>query len=189
LSAAARARAVPSIQPLLGAFPLGQGPTSDPNFDFITSTGAGILNEDSGDIRFDYNISDRFRVYARYFRDQGSLSQIQNSTGSLFVQSAAPQNGVLSFSQVWAPMIVNEMKFGFNGQKTRVSAVPGPSPDANINGVTVQLNGSVALGGIAGQTGSTGIATPSGLIRLSSSFKEEARHTPAALFLISTTLI
>lgn len=170
LSAAARARAVPSIKPLLNAFPLGQGPTADPNFDVVTSPGAGILNEDSGDIRFDYNINDRFRVYARYFRDQGNSSQVQNSTGSLFVQTAVPQNGVLSFSQVWTPSVVNETKFGFNGQKTRVSAVPGLSPDASIDGVAIQLNGSVALGGIAGQTGSTGIATPSGLIRLSSSF-------------------
>ncbi len=170
LSAAARLRAVPSIQPLLGAFPLGQGPTADPNFDLLTTTGQGILNEDSGSIRFDYNISDRFRIYARYFRDQGNSSQTQNSTGSLFTQTAVPQNGVISFNQVWSPTILNETKFGFNGAKTRVDGVPGPSPNADLNGVTLQLNGSVALGGIAGQTGSTGIATPSGLIRLSSSF-------------------
>ncbi|HEY1213756.1 MAG TPA: TonB-dependent receptor, partial [Bryobacteraceae bacterium] len=98
LSAAARARAVPSIQPLLGAFPIGQAPTADPNFDVITTTGAGILNEDSGSIRFDYNISDRFRIYARYFRDQGDASQVQNSTGSIYAQTAVPQNGVLSFN-------------------------------------------------------------------------------------------
>lgn len=84
LSAAARARALPSIQPLLGAFPIGQGPTADPNFDVVTTTGAGILNEDSGSIRLDYNINDRFRIYARYFRDQGSSSQVQNSTGSIY---------------------------------------------------------------------------------------------------------
>ena len=36
--------------------------------------------------------------------------------------------------------------------------------------MTINLSGSVALGGIAGQTGSAGLAIPSGLIRLSSSF-------------------
>src|SRR5262249_28101293 len=57
-----------------------------------------------------------------------------------------------------------------NGSKTRVSGVPGPSPNANLNGVTLNLSGSVALGGIAGQSGAAGIAIPTGLIRLSSSF-------------------
>ena len=35
LSAAARARAVPAIQPLLGAFPVGQTPSSDPLLDIV----------------------------------------------------------------------------------------------------------------------------------------------------------
>ena len=36
--------------------------------------------------------------------------------------------------------------------------------------MTLNLSGSVALGGIAGQAGSAGLAIPTGLIRLSSSF-------------------
>ena len=40
----------------------------------------------------------------------------------------------------------------------------------DLTGVTINLTGSVALGGIAGQTGNATTASPSGLIRLSSSF-------------------
>lgn len=170
LSAFARSKAVPSIQPLLAAFPIGQFATSDPNLDVVTVTGPGYVDENSGGIRFDYNVSDRFRLYARYFRDQGQASQTQNSTLSQYQTTSVPQNGVLSLNQIWTPALLNETKIGFNGSKTRVAGVPGPSPNANINGVTLNLTGSVALGGIAGQVGNAALAQPSGLIRLASAF-------------------
>ncbi len=171
LSDAARARAVASIRPLLGAFPKGNaGPTANPDFDLINVPGASALNEIYGGIRFDYNLNSKVRMYARYFRDQGDSSAVQNSTGSIYQTTAVPQNGVFNVTQTLSPTMINEAKFGFNDYKTRVAGIPGASPDANINGVTVNLTGSVALAGIAGQGGSAGIATPSGLIRLSSSF-------------------
>ena len=57
-----------------------------------------------------------------------------------------------------------------NSVKERVAGRPGPSPGVDLTGVTLNLTASVALGGIAGQTGNAATATPSGLIRLSSSF-------------------
>ncbi len=170
LSAAARAKAVPSIQPLLAAFPIGQIPTSDPNLDIVRVNAPGYVDEDSGGLRLDYNLTDKYRLYARYFRDQGRASQTQNSTLSQYQTTAVPQNAVLSLNQVFSPTLLNETKVGFNGAKTRVAGVPGPSPNANINGVTINLTGSVALGGIGGQVGSAAIAQPTGLIRLASAF-------------------
>lgn len=170
LSAVARSQAVPNIQPLLSAFPVGQTPTSNRLLDLITVNGPGLINEDYGGIRFDYNLSDRYRLSVRYFRDQGLSSQTQNSTLSKYNQIVVPQNGVITFSQVLSPSILNETKFGVNAVKERVAGVPGPSPGVNLDGVTLNLTGSVALAGIAGQTGSAAIATPTGLIRLSSSF-------------------
>ncbi|HWB87206.1 MAG TPA: TonB-dependent receptor [Bryobacteraceae bacterium] len=170
LSAAARAKAVPSIQPLLAAFPVGQTPSSDSNLDIVNVNAPATLSENSGGARLDYNINDKLRLFVRYFRDQGQSSQTQNSTGSIYATSIVPQNAVVSLNQVFTPAMINETKFGFNGAKTRVQGIPGPSPNADINGVTINLSGSVALGGIAGQTGSAGVAIPSGLIRLSSSF-------------------
>jgi hypothetical protein len=128
------------------------------------------VGENAGGIRFDYNLSSKLRFYARYFRDQGDSMQTQNSTGSLYATAIVPQNAVANLTQLWTPTIINETKFGFNGAKTRVAGIPGPSPDANINGITLNLSGSVALAGIAGQSGSAGLAIPTGLIRLSSSF-------------------
>jgi len=62
LSAAARAKAVPSIQPLLAAFPVGQFATSNPLLDAVTVLGPGLVNENSEGIRLEYNWSDRFHT-------------------------------------------------------------------------------------------------------------------------------
>jgi hypothetical protein len=169
-SALARSKAVPSIQPLLGAFPSGGIPSSDPLLNIVTVNGPGLIDENSGGIRIDYNPGDKYRFYLRYFRDQGVSSQTQNSTLSRYNQTAVPQNAVLSSTQTLSASILNETKIGFNGVKERVSGVPGPSPNADLTGVTLNLSGSVALAGIAGQSGNAGIAVPTGLIRLSSAF-------------------
>src|SRR5207248_2120692 len=82
LSAAVRARPdcsgtvvanciAPSIRPLLGAFPVGQFATTDPLLDIVNISGPSQVNENSGGIRIDYNLSPKYRLYARYYRDQG----------------------------------------------------------------------------------------------------------------------
>ena len=170
LSPLARSMAVASIQPLLGAFPTGGIASSDPLLNIVNVNGPGFVDENSGGIRIDYNMSDKYRFYARYFRDQGISSQTQNSTLSKYNQTVVPQNGVINATQILTSSILNEAKLGFNDVKQRVNGVPGPSPNADLNGVTLNLSGSVALAGIAGQSGNAGIAVPTGLIRLSSNF-------------------
>ena len=86
-------------------FRLASIPTSDPNLDIVNVTGPGYINEDSGGIRLDYNLRSRFRLYARYFRDQGGASQTQNSTLSQYATTAVPQNAVLSLNQVYSPTL------------------------------------------------------------------------------------
>jgi hypothetical protein len=167
-SAAARARAVPAIQPLLAAFPIGQTPSASPDFDVVRVTGRSTVNENSGGIRFDYNFSDKYRLYARYFRDQGDFFAHQNSTLSAYTVTGVPQNGVVSLSQILSSNIINETKFGFNGNKTRINGIPPSVPGVDLNGVALNLTGSVALSGIAGQAGSAGIAIPTGLVRANS---------------------
>jgi hypothetical protein len=172
LSAAARNSSTlsPAIRPLLSAFPVGQFSTSNSLLDVVSVLGPGLVDEDYGGIRFDYNISDRYKLYVRYFRDQGNSSQTQNSTLSQYNQTVVPQNGVITLTQTLTPTILNETKFGVNSVKERVAGRPGPSPGVDLTGVTLNLTGGVALGGIAGQTGNAAIATPTGLIRLSSAF-------------------
>ncbi len=167
-SAAARARAVPAIRPLLAAFPIGQTPSASPDFDVVQATGRSNVNENSGGIRLDYNFSEKYRVFARYFRDQGDFFADQNSTRSAYRVTAVPQNAILNFQQILKPTVINEAKLGFNGSKTRINAIPPPVPGLDLTGVTINISGSVALSGIAGQAGSAGVAIPTGLVRANS---------------------
>lgn len=172
LSATGRASAVDAVKPLLAAFPIGQSHPAglDPNVDLLTVVAPNTISENSASLRLDYNINNRFHLYGRFFRDQGVSSQTQNSTLSKYNQTAVPQNGVISLTQVLTPRIFNETKVGINLIKERVTGVAGPSPNADISAISLNLSGGVALGGIAGQTGSAAVAQPTGLIRLSSSF-------------------
>ena len=167
-SATAWAQAVPAIKPLQGAFPKGQFASSSPLFDIAVVQGPGSVNEDSGNVRFDYLFSDKYRMFARYNRDQGYGLITQNSSLSYLTETAVPQNLVVAFNQMLSPSVVNETKFGFNGAKSRVNATAPQVPGVDLTGVTLSLSGTVALGGVAGLGGAAGISSPTGQLRLSS---------------------
>lgn len=151
-----------SIYPLLAAFPADPFP-SDPAFASrtVTTVGANKIQEDFGDIRFDYHINDRFGAYARYNIDQGSSTQIQDASLSQFGQVSVPQNGVLALTQVWTPHIFNETKFGYNGIKMRVQGIAGPSPNADISRARIAVAGLTNVGSLISLSSSfNGIGAP-----------------------------
>jgi hypothetical protein len=159
-----------ALFPLLGAFP------TDP-FSLAseqpTGGGAGVLqqnvtvvgknqiNEDFGAIRFDYKINNRFSAYARYNRDQGTSTQVQDASLSQFGQVSVPQNGVLALNQVWSSHIFNETKVGFNGVKMRVLGVAGPSPTADLTRSRIAIAGLTNVGSLISLSSSfNGVGAP-----------------------------
>jgi len=89
-------------------------------------TGAGLINNllyashtyingDQGDVKVDWNVSDKDRFFGRYSR-----SQIDNPTTNnvpIFYNSFATypvHNGVLDWVRTVSPSIVNEARFGIN---------------------------------------------------------------------------
>ena len=168
LSASARARAVPSIQPLLPAFPVGQRPSVNPDFDIISVLGPRSVDENAAGARLDFRPGTRHTIYVRYFRDQGETLQTQNSSLSAFQVTAVPQNAVVNWQLLVNPTAINELKVGYNGYKTRVNAIPPPVPGLDLTGITVNITGQTALAGIGGQAGAQGVVIPTGLVRASS---------------------
>ncbi|WP_260705266.1 TonB-dependent receptor [Edaphobacter flagellatus] len=127
----------------------------------VTTVGTNRINEDFGAIRFDYRINNRFSMYARYNRDQGTSSQIQDASLSQFGQVEVPQNGVLSFNQVWTPRIFNETKFGYNGIKMRVQGIAGPSPSADLSRARIAVAGLTNIGSLISLSSSfNGVGAP-----------------------------
>jgi hypothetical protein len=171
-SLAARARAVPSIAAVVNAFPVGQLATSNPDLDVARLGSATKIDENYGNIRLDYNLSDKYRLSLRYYRDQGvSDAPIEGTSvsGSRYLVTAVPQNALLNFTQVLSPTVINEFKFGFNGAKTRASGFAPPIPGIpDASAVSIDFTGNATIPGIAGQISSAGAARLGGLVRSNS---------------------
>ncbi|MBZ5636961.1 MAG: TonB-dependent receptor [Acidobacteriia bacterium] len=156
LSAFARSQAVPAIQPLLAAFPVGNaGPTSSPYFDRVQKTLASSVNENFGSARFDYHINDSNTVYVRFGREQGSSFTPNDVSGSGSSSPQTAQNGVADLTTIISPSMVNDLKFGINlykgGSLTQGVTLPG----LDLSNVLISIGG-------AAQSGATGIVTPRG---------------------------
>ncbi|MBM3811551.1 MAG: TonB-dependent receptor [Acidimicrobiia bacterium] len=174
-SASARARAVPSIAPLLNAYPKGLEATADPNLDLAFLNRSATVNEFYASMRLDCRLSEKYNLSARYFRDQGESFEPLGVTGNGQRFTAVPQNAMVGLQQILSPTILNETKVGLNAYKTRSFGVAPSIPGVDMGAVSVNLAGSVALPGIGGQGSSAGLATAGGLIRSSSAFNGRAQ--------------
>jgi hypothetical protein len=168
-SLSARARAVPSIQPLMAAFPVGQTRSSNADLDIAQRSFSTAVDEYYGSIRFDYNFSPKYSLTTRYFRDQGENWSPLDVSGAFQRVYANPQNGLISLRQIYSPNILNETKFGYNGSKTRINGIAPPLEGIDMSAISVGFTGTVAIPGIGGQGASAGASTPGGLIRANSS--------------------
>ena len=160
-----------AVYPVLGAYPV------DPNAlaselpttavpggvlqQTVTAVGSNQINENFGAIRFDYRINDRFSLYARYNRDQGVSSQVQDASLSQFAQVEVPQNGILALNQVWSARVFNETKFGYNGVKMRVQGIAGASPNADLSRTRIAIGGLTNVGALISLSSSfNGVGAP-----------------------------
>ncbi len=182
-SAAARARAVTSIKPLVDAYPLGTQATSNPDLDLAQIASDSSVTEHYGSVRLDYRFNDKYTLYARYFRDQGESTTPLSVTGSYQAITAVPQNGLLNFQQVLSSNVINETKLGYNGQKTRISGVAPTVNGIDLSLIAVDFSGSVAIPGIGGQGASAGAARLGGLVRSNST--QNGRGQPYTNYTLS----
>jgi hypothetical protein len=181
-SAAARARAVPSIAPLMAGYPAGT-PTSNPDLDLARFSGSDAMDEYFGSMRLDYRANDKLNVYFRYNRDQGYLQHPMDVSGSYSLVTAVPQNAVLGFQQILTPTVINETKIGYNAAKTRVSGYAPPIPGVDTSAFAVSFTGNVAIPGVGGQGASAGAAQLGNLVRSNST--QNGRGQPYTNYTLS----
>jgi hypothetical protein len=181
--AQARSRAVPSIRPLLNAFPLGDQTTDNPDLDLAHLNASSKMDEDYGSLRLDYRINDKFNLSARYFRDQGYSTTPLGVTGNSFQVSVVPQNAMVSLQHIVNPTAIHETKFGLNAYKTRAFGYAPPVPGVDMSAISVDFTGNVALAGIGGQGAAAGAARPGGLVRSNST--QNGRGQPYTNYSVS----
>jgi Carboxypeptidase regulatory-like domain len=117
---ASRAKAVPSIQPLLALWPVANGP------EILTSTGApsGIaeafsnpnqrIREDFGTARLDQNFTDRDSLAAVYTADDSEAHSPTNNPFTLVDLYLREQVVSLSETHIFSPSLLNKATFGFS---------------------------------------------------------------------------
>jgi len=172
-SAAAWARAVPAIAALQPGFlspnaVILPGKSSNPDFDIAQLQGTQEVREHALSARFDFKINPKWSSYVRVFHDQGTNNQPEGVTGRVIHISDNPSNAVFNLQALLSDSSTNEFKLGYNSAPTRID---GQAP--TVNGIdfgkfAINLSGSVANTGIAGQGASSGIGVPGGLVRANS---------------------
>ncbi|MCM3904035.1 MAG: hypothetical protein ND866_20225, partial [Pyrinomonadaceae bacterium] len=180
----------PAIVPFLPAFRdpsaaiISRG-TGTNLFDVAQLQGTSSVDEDAFAVRFDYRINPANSMYFRFFRDDGDNVQPEGVTGRRVVSSVSPQNGILALQTVLSPTVLNELKFGYNGAKTRVN---GQAPTVNgldLSAITLNISGNTANFNLPGQGTSAGTAVPGGLVRANSATNGRGQpYTPYTLSLI-----
>jgi hypothetical protein len=154
-------------------------------FDVAQLQGTSTVNEDAYAFRFDYHVNKTNSMYFRFFRDDGDNTQPEGVTGRRVVSAVTPQNGVIALQTILSPTVLNELKFGYNGAKTRVN---GQAPIVNgldLSAITLNISGNTANFNLPGQGTSAGTAVPGGLVRANSATNGRGQpYTPYTLSVI-----
>jgi hypothetical protein len=138
-------------------------------------------------LRLDYKLNAKNNMYFRFFRDNGKDDRPEGVSGRRVLISAQPQNGVFGFQTVFGSNKVNEFKLGYNGARTRIN---GQAPTVNgfdLSSAIINISGSVANTGIAGQGTTSGISIPGGLVRANSATNGRGQpYTPYSVSFIDS---
>jgi hypothetical protein len=167
----------------------------DPNAVIIsTGTGANLfdvaqlqanarVDEDAYALRFDYKLTSKHSLYARYFRDTGTNNQPEGVSGRRINFTAIPQNAVLGLQSFLSNTLLNEFKVGYNGAFTRTNGIAPVINGIDISKLAINISGNTANFAIAGQGTSAGTSNPGGLIRANSA--TNGRGQPYTVYSLS----
>ena len=98
-----------------------------------------------------------------------------------------PEKRRVQPARILSDRTTNEFKFGYNGAPTTLVGVAPTVNGIDFSGFILNLSGSVANTGIAGQGASSGITVPGGLIRANSAQNGRAQpYDPYSLSFIDS---
>ena len=184
----------PSVQPFIAAFRSPDavvipGASTSGAFDILTLQSLEKTDETAYAARFDYQVNQFNRLYFRYFRDDGKDLSPEGISGRVVTIVAVPQNAVASWQSIFGGQknFINELKVGYNGARTRINGSAPTVGGLDFSAITLNISGSVANTGIAGQGTSSGISIPGGLVRANSATNGRGQpYTPYTLGFIDS---
>lgn len=184
----------PLIQPFIAAFrssaaTVVQGGSAVAGFDILQVQDVEKTDEKAFALRLDYQINPLNKVYFRFFRDSGKDISPEGVSGRVVSIEAVPQNGVAGYQSLLKAdgSLINEFKVGYNGARTRINGSAPTVGGIDFSAITLNISGSVANTGIAGQGTSSGISIPGGLVRANSATNGRGQpYTPYSLGFIDS---
>jgi hypothetical protein len=191
-SSAAWARAVPAIAALRAGFTAAgavilPGASASPDFDIAQLQGLQDVKEHSFSGRVDFRLGANWGSYVRVFHDQGTSVQPEGVTGRNVRITDNPSNAVFALQGTLGGTTQNELKVGYNAAPTNIVGAAPVVNGIDFGGFALNLSGSVANTGIAGQGSSSGIAVPGGLVRANSATNGHAQpYDPYTVSLIDS---
>ncbi len=144
-----------------------EGKSTNPDFDIAQLQTPQEVTETAFSGRFDFRVSTKWSSYVRVFHDQGRSDAPDSVSGRIVHTEANPSNAVINLQGIVSERTTNEFKFGVNAAPTRIAGLL-PAGGVDLSAATINLTGSVANNGIAGQGSSSGITIPGGLVRSNS---------------------
>jgi len=162
---------------------------ADTGFDLLQLQDNEKTNERAYAARFDYKYNEYNNFYFRFFRDQGSDVSPEGVSGRRVAIEAVPQNAVASYQSILnkEATLINEFKIGYNGARTRINGNAPVINGIDFSAVSLNISGQVAIAGIAGQGGNSGVSSPGGLVRANSATNGRGQpYTPYSLGFIDS---
>ncbi len=181
---------MPAIAALRGGFTAPgavvlSGASVNPDFDIAQLQGLQDVSENAFSGRVDFRLSPNWSSYVRVFHDQGKSLQPEGVTGRTVRITDNPTNAVLNLQGIFKGSIQNELKVGYNAAPTNIVGLAPVVNGIDFGGFALNLSGTVANTGIAGQGSSSGIAVPGGLVRANSATNGHANpYNPYTVSLI-----
>jgi hypothetical protein len=187
-----------AIQPFIAAFrspnavnlgAIATATGADTGFDLVQLQDNEKTDERTFAARFDYKHNDYNTFYLRFFRDQGTDNTPEGVSGRRVNIEAVPQNAVASYQSILKKngSLINEFKIGYNGARTRINGIAPTVNGLDFSTVSLNISGQVAIAGIPGQGGNSGVASPGGLVRANSATNGRGQpYTPYSLGFIDS---
>jgi hypothetical protein len=151
------------------------GKSTNPDFDIAQLQAMQQVRENAFSARLDLKMTDKWSSYVRVFHDQGTSDQPEGVSGRTVHIIDNPTNAVFNLQGVMSDKAVNEFKFGYNSAPSNIIGQAPVINGVDFNTIAINLSGSVANTGIAGQGASSGIVVPGGLVRANSATNGHAQ--------------
>ena len=113
--------------------------------------------------------------------------QPEGISGRTVEVTSKPANGVWMLQGIFGGGALNEFKIGYNAAPTEVNGLAPTINGVNLSNLVLNISGSVANTGIAGQGSNTGVSIPGGLVRQNSATNGRgAPYDPYSISFIDT---